>query len=288
VTRWRWLAAGGATVLAAVVGVVLVLQATGGAACAAVPAAGTATFYTLGSGGGNCSYPGPPADGLFVALSPAEYAAAGACGGYLDVTGPRGTVRVEVTDQCPECATGHVDLSRTAFARIASLSAGQVPVTYRAVTDPPLPGPLSFRVKEGSSAYWLALLVINHGDPLRSVEARSGSGAWHALRRTDYNYWLAESGLGGGPFGVRVTDTAGHQATAAGIRLAPGTVQATTVPMYGGAPLSKAPPPPPPPPSSPSPSPTEPSVSRTAAPGSASYSSRPAQPPCRTRPGSGS
>ncbi len=279
--------------LATVVGVVLVVQATGGAACAAVPApgaahSGTATFYTLGSGGGNCSYPGPPADGLFVALSPGEYAAAGACGGYLDVTGPRGTVRVEVTDQCPECATGHVDLSRTAFARIANLSAGQVAVTYRAVADPPLPGPLSFRVKEGSSAYWLALLVIDHGNPLRLVEARSGGGAWHALQHTDYNYWLAPAGLGGGPFRVRVTDAAGHQATVAGVRLAAGTVQASAVRMYGGAASVRTPPSPSP---SASPSPSSPSpvgVSPTAAPGCASCSSRPAPPPCRTRPASGS
>ncbi|MGP3965932.1 hypothetical protein ACTWPT_59325 [Nonomuraea sp. 3N208] len=76
---------------------------------------GKATLYELQSGGGNCSYPSPPAGNLYVALSPREYAAAAACGGYVNVTGPKGTVQVKVVDQCPECPAGHIDLSRTAL-----------------------------------------------------------------------------------------------------------------------------------------------------------------------------
>jgi expansin (peptidoglycan-binding protein) len=248
----RWLAAGGAAVLAAVIGVALVMQSTGDAACAApVPARGAgaavappvgdavhrgkATFYTLGSGGGNCSYVGPPADGLFVALGPGEYAAAAACGGYLDVTGPKGTVRVKIVDQCPECAAGHIDLSRAAFAKIADPVQGVVPVTYRAVVNPRLPGPLSFRIKEGASQWWFAVLVIDHGNPLRTVEARTAGGSWQRLTRTDYNYWLRESGLGSGPYAIRLTDVYGQRATATGIQLQPERTQRTRVTMYGGS-----------------------------------------------------
>jgi expansin (peptidoglycan-binding protein) len=238
----RWLAGGGGAVLAAVIGVAIALQ-TGGAACAAGPAAappvggtvhrGKATFYTLASGGGNCSYVGPPADGLYVALSPGEYAAAAACGGYLDVTGPKGKVRAKIVDQCPECPEGHIDLSRGAFARIADPVQGVVPVTYRAAVNPPLPGPLSFRIKEGASPWWFAVLVVDHGNPLRSVEARPAGRGWRKLARTDYNYWLADSGLGPGPYAVRVTDVYGTRATATGIRLAPEQTQETKVAMYG-------------------------------------------------------
>jgi expansin (peptidoglycan-binding protein) len=243
----RWILAGGGAVLAVVAAVLLLVQVSGGAACAAAPAlappvlaaigagSGTATFYDLTSGGGNCSYVGPPADGLFVALGPSQYAAGAACGGYLDVTGPHGRVRVKIVDQCPECATGHLDLSRTAFARIADPVAGLVSITYRPVTNPSLPAPLSVRVKEGSSRYWLAILVIDHGNPLTAVAARTGSGGWQSLHRTDYNYWLAGSGLGPGPFQVRITDNAGHQVTVPGIRLSPGAVQKTTLRMYGAA-----------------------------------------------------
>jgi hypothetical protein len=47
---------------------------------AGVVSAGTATHYVLASTG-NCSYPAPSADGLYVALPPAEYDDAAACGG---------------------------------------------------------------------------------------------------------------------------------------------------------------------------------------------------------------
>lgn len=52
---------------------------------------GTATHYVL-SGTGDCSYPAAPADGLYVALSLAEYDGAAACGRYVEVSGPDGSV----------------------------------------------------------------------------------------------------------------------------------------------------------------------------------------------------
>jgi expansin (peptidoglycan-binding protein) len=230
-------------------------QVTGGRACAsAVPAvsgvsgpgavAGTATHYVL-SGTGNCSYPSPPANGLYVALSPSEYDGAAACGGYVQVSGPDGSVSAEVIDQCPPCASGHIDLSEAAFSRIAPLSAGLVSVTYRSVADPPLPAPVSLRVKEGSSPYWLALLAMNTGNPLASVQVETASGSWRDLVRADYNYWLASSGSGPGPFTVRLTDTVGHQVTVHDVALDPGVIQDTGTLMYGAgtvtAPTSAAP-----------------------------------------------
>lgn len=236
--------AGAAVVLVALA--VGISQATAAPACAAVimpaaPVSGEATHYELAAGGmGNCSYPSPPADQLYVALSPSEYGGSAACGSYLQVTGPDGSVTAEVIDQCPECQAGHIDLSEQAFARIAPLSAGLVPVTYRTIADPPLPGPLSLLVKAGSSAYYLALLPINNGNPLASVAVQQASGGWQELTRTTYGYWLASSGAGPGPFTVRLTDSLGHQATVTGITISPGVVQATGTFMYGAAAASAA------------------------------------------------
>jgi hypothetical protein len=168
-----------------------------------------------------------------VALPPSEYASAAACGGYLQVSGPDGSVKVKVIDQCPDCAAGHIDLSEAAFARLAPLSAGLINVTYTSVTDPPLPGPVSIEVKQGSSQYWLALLAGNTGNPLASVQVQTASG-WLSLARASYNYWIAPSGAGPGPFTVRLTDTQGHQATVPGIALSPGVTQPTRALMYGG------------------------------------------------------
>ena len=123
-------AGGGVAAFAAIALVAGIGQVSGSPAGAAVlsAAAGrrrpqTATYYAT-RGMGNCSYPSPPADGLYVALSPPEYAKAARCGGYLEVSGPEGSVLVKVIDQCPGCAAGHIDLSETAFARLAPLSAG--------------------------------------------------------------------------------------------------------------------------------------------------------------------
>ena len=194
-----------------------------------------ATHYVLHGGGGNCSYPGPPADKLFVAMSPPEYDSAGSCGSYLEVTGPHGKVRVEVIDQCPECAAGHIDLSFPAFARLAPLKAGLINVSYYTIKNPALPGPLAFLVKPGSSRYWLALIVINTGNALASVQVKTSPGHWMNLKHVNWNAWIAQQGAGPGPYTIRVTDKLHHQVTVSGIVLKPGAVQHTRTYMYGHA-----------------------------------------------------
>ncbi|HEY8547427.1 MAG TPA: expansin EXLX1 family cellulose-binding protein, partial [Acidimicrobiales bacterium] len=202
-------------------GLVALPAAPGGAEI--VPGEGMATHYDSVDGG-NCSFPGPPADHLDVALSEVEYGMADGCGAYLDVTGPNGTVRVKVTNRCPECQVGHLDLSRTAFARIAPLSAGQVDVSYSIVRNPPV-DPLTMRVKQGSSRWWLQIQVDNHGNPLAGVELQTSSG-WRSLPRSQDNFWTAENpGPGDGPFTFRITDVHGQSATVSGIELAIGVVQ---------------------------------------------------------------
>ena len=193
---------------------------------------GIATHYVL-AGLPNCSYPSPPANDLFVALPPSAYDSAAACGGYLTVSGPDGSVTVQVIDQCPDCATGHIDLSEPAFAELAPLSAGLINVRYQYLADPPLPGPITMEVKSGSSQYWLALLADNTGNPLASVQVEDASGGWISLARASYNYWIAPSGAGVGPFTVRLTDTEGHQITVHNVALDPGAVQSTGISMYG-------------------------------------------------------
>lgn len=228
----RWWLVGGALALTAAVTGAYALRGAGGACAAVVRAtSGKATFYT--DSGGNCSYPSPPADRLFVALSPAEYAGGAKCGGYLDVKGPNGSVRVKVVDQCPPCESGHIDLSREAFAKIGDPVDGIIPVSYTTVASPRTDN-LTFRVKEGASAYWFAVLVDNTGNALRAVEAKGPGGSWRAAHREPYNYWLIDGGIGDGPYSVRVTDVRGRSATVTGVTLAPGTTQTSRVRLGGG------------------------------------------------------
>ncbi|MGD0700209.1 MAG: expansin EXLX1 family cellulose-binding protein [Trebonia sp.] len=231
---------------------------------------GIATHYVL-AGLPNCSYSPPPANGLFVALSPSEYGGAAACGGYLSVTGPNGnSVTVQVIDQCPECATGHIDLSEPAFAELAPLSAGLINVHYQYLVNPPLPGPITMEVKQGSSQYWLALLADNTGNPLASVQVETASGGWISLARATYNYWIAQSGAGSGPFTVRLTDTQGNTVTVRNVALDPGTVQSTGTYMYGAGSTQTAP--------TPTRSPAAPTPATSSAAAAASAAAKPTRP----------
>jgi expansin (peptidoglycan-binding protein) len=232
----RRLTAGGSTLLAAVLGTVLLLQ-NGGSAGAAPPASspkkGVATYFFLEGTLGNCSYPRPPADDLYVALGPDQYAGAASCGTYLDVTGPKGKVRVKVIDSCPECPTGHLDLSLTAFKRIANPVAGKVRITYRTVPGATTPGPISLRVQETSSRYWLSLLVDNHAHQLASVKIATRSTGFRTAHREQWNYWTIPSGLGNGPFRVKITDIYGRTVTVPHVKLAPGKTQKTSARLSG-------------------------------------------------------
>lgn len=52
------------------------------------------------------------------------------CGKYAMVHGPKGSVRVKITDTCPPCVKGSLDLSPAAFAKIADLSTGRIHITW--------------------------------------------------------------------------------------------------------------------------------------------------------------
>jgi expansin (peptidoglycan-binding protein) len=218
----RWLIAGGATiVVAAVVGIVLVLQSSGSAACAAPPVAGgtvtgSASYYSS-SATGNCGF-GPPADGLYAALGPDQYSGGAACGSYLDVTGPAGTVRVKVIDSCPACHDGKLDLSKAAFQKVGSTSAGVVQVTYTGVRDPGLTTPITLKSRSGSS---LQLMADNVGVPLASMEVNGAP-----LQRGSDNYWTGGPAPNG-PLTVHLKDVYGRDVTIGNVTLKSGETVAT-------------------------------------------------------------
>ncbi|MEV4508480.1 expansin EXLX1 family cellulose-binding protein [Dactylosporangium sp. NPDC049525] len=258
--RWMIPAAGG--VLAVVVSIVLVVQDGGNAACAAAPPVardpvvenvrgGSASYYSTNRNG-MCNLGAPSSDG-YAAIGPAEWAGGAACGSYLAVTGPNGqTTPVQVVDQCPSCPAGKIDLSRAAFARIGSVSAGIIQITYGTLRDPALPGPLKVRAKGGSGYSSLSVVLDNHGNRLSTVELQAGAG-WTALKHNADNTWTGPSGLTG-PITLRVTDTAGHQVTVPGVALGSSAFQQTGTLMYSPTAASPSPSPSPSPSAPPSPS----------------------------------
>jgi expansin (peptidoglycan-binding protein) len=193
---------------------------------------GQAYYYSPGGGAGSCSFGALGRGGLYVSLGASQYAGGAACGSYLDVTGPGGHVQAEVVDFCPGCTGGGIDMSEAAFARVASSSAGTARVSYTLVRDPQLPGPLELRVADSASSDWLAVQVLNNGNPLSAVAVQRSGGSWQAMKLSHDDYWTLPAGAGPGPFRFRITDMFGHSAVVSGIRLAPGAVQQAGESLY--------------------------------------------------------
>lgn len=168
---------------------------------------GTGACYDAERTGGSRSE-ASARDRMVAALNGPDYAHAAWCGACLAVSGPSGEVVVRVVDQCPGCKHGDLDLSKEAFARIAPLSAGRVRITWHEVACP-VSGPIAYHLKSGSSASWVAFQLRNHRYAIDRLEAR-GAGAYQAIARADYNYFVAPRGLGPGPFALRVTDVHGQ------------------------------------------------------------------------------
>ena len=153
-------------------------------------------------------------------MNQADYEGSLNCGAYIQVTGPKGTVTVEVVDRCPECQPGDVDLSPQAFAKIADLSAGRVPISWHLVERARRHRHDPVRREGRLQPVVDRVQVRQHANIVSTLEVQV-NGAWQALERQEYNYFLASSGLGNGPFTIRITDIYGQQLVQAGITLSP-------------------------------------------------------------------
>ncbi len=169
------------------------------------PQTGEATYYDA-DGSGNCSFDKSPQDLMVAALNTTDYAGSQACGACLSVQGPNGTVVVRVVDRCPGCKKGDVDLSESAFAKIAALSKGRVPITWRTVACS-VTGPVAYRIKEGSSKFYTAIQVRNHKVPVAKLECER-AGAFVDVPRLTYNFFVADKGVGDQPNGLKLRVTA--------------------------------------------------------------------------------
>lgn len=116
---------------------------------------------------------------------------------------------MRIDDQCPGCAPGDVDLDEEAFVQIADRSQGRIPIRWEYVAC--TPPTLSLYFKEGSNPWWTAIQVRDHRYPVASVAWRpSGTTKFTKLPREDYNYFVAASGMGAGPYDFKLTDVFGQ------------------------------------------------------------------------------
>ncbi|HSC87456.1 MAG TPA: expansin EXLX1 family cellulose-binding protein [Polyangiaceae bacterium] len=167
---------------------------------------GEGTYYDA-DGSGNCSFPAS-SDLNVAALNAEQYAGAAYCGACADVSGPDGTLRVRIVDQCPECKHGDLDLSASAFAQIAEPELGRVPISWQ-VVGCDVSGNLSYQFKDGSSQWWVQVQVRNHRYPIERFEWSADGESWEALERQDHNYFERAEGFGDRSVKIRITASNG-------------------------------------------------------------------------------
>ncbi len=166
------------------------------------PQKGEGTYYDA-DGSGNCSFDPSPGDLDVAAMNEVDYAGSAVCGACAEVTGPKGKVTVRIVDQCPGCKKGDLDMSPQAFDKVGEHSAGRIAITW-SVVPCAVTGNVTYRFKEGSSQYWTAIQVRNHKLPITKLEFKK-DGAYTAVKRESYNYFVDAAGAGPGPVTIRLT-----------------------------------------------------------------------------------
>nr|AUE24168.1 expansin 46 [Saccharum hybrid cultivar] len=193
----------------------------------------TATWYGEaegdGSDGGACGYGTlvdvVPMKARVGSVSPVLFKDGEGCGACYKVKCldhgicSRRAVTVIVTDECPGglCAFGrtHFDLSGAAYSRMAVAGAGgrlrdrgQLNVVYRRTACKYGGKNIAFRVNEGSTNFWLSLLVEfedGEGDIGSMQIKQANSVEWLDMRHVWGATWCLVRGPLVGPFSVRLT-----------------------------------------------------------------------------------
>ncbi|KAJ5836592.1 Barwin-related endoglucanase [Penicillium robsamsonii] len=173
---------------------------------------GKATFYGGNVGGGTCSFSGYtlPSHLFGAALSLQRWDDAANCGSCVSVTGPSGnSIKAMIVDQCPECESNHLDLFQNAFAELSDISAGIIQTTWSYVSCD-LDGPIKLKNKEGTSAYWFSMQVVNANEPVASLDVSTDGGStWQETSRQYYNFFENSAGFGTSTVDVRITGASG-------------------------------------------------------------------------------
>ncbi|KAJ2743605.1 hypothetical protein GGI20_003611 [Coemansia sp. BCRC 34301] len=98
---------------------------------------GDGTYFSPGLG--SCGRTNSDTD-LIAAIPAPQYGTnanpnnAEVCGKCALVKGPKGQVKVTITDRCPVCKAGDLDLSPSAFEKIGDFAAGRIPISWSFVS----------------------------------------------------------------------------------------------------------------------------------------------------------
>ncbi|ETW00629.1 hypothetical protein H310_07199 [Aphanomyces invadans] len=188
---------------------------------------GDVTAYSDKWEGGNCGFNTIAGDGrtFFAALNAPQWGDKMECGRCVRVRCTSATcigrpaITVLITDQCPECKVGDLDLSIQSFKALTGRDPARYKIEWDFVECPVefVNGGVEFDVKDGSNAYWWALQPRNFAQAIRSVELKAQGRDWTMLANPSSNnidsfYFLKKDseGLPLGPCQIRTTSTMGE------------------------------------------------------------------------------
>ncbi|KAH8667386.1 RlpA-like double-psi beta-barrel-protein domain-containing protein-containing protein [Tricladium varicosporioides] len=198
---------------------------------------GEATYYGGNVAGGTCSFSTYtlPSGIYGTALSDANWANSGNCGACVSVTGPSGnSITAMIVDQCPGCGTNHLDLFPDAFSALADPTKGIIDVAW-SIVDCPITTPLQLHNKEGVSAYWFSMQVVNANKAVASLEVSTdGGNTWQGTTRQTYNFFENSAGFGTTTVDVKVTSTGGDSVVVKNVNVASGE-STTAGSNFGGS-----------------------------------------------------
>lgn len=156
-----------------------------------------------------CAYPDPWLDSGATAIDWITFDGARACGACIEVTGPLGSAVARIVDRCKVCNDEQIRVSDDVWSKIAAGPGyNWTKVTWRYVSCPTA-GSVSYHFKDGSSAYWTAVQVRNARNAVVKLEWSDDGLTFHDTDLQDWNYFVAGTGMGYGPYAFRMTDTFG-------------------------------------------------------------------------------
>ena len=138
----------------------------------------------------------------------------------------------KVVDECPGCGINHLDLFPDAFAALADPNKGIIDVTWNYV-DCAITAPLQLHLKDGVSAYWFSIQVVNAKKAVKSVDVSTDGGStWKPTTRMDYNFFENPSGFGTKTVTVKVTSVDGDEVIVKNVGVSSG-ISITTTDNFG-------------------------------------------------------
>lgn len=133
-------------------------------------------------------------------------------GGCIEIISPSGNkTKCLIVDKLPSGNSGDVDIyGKETFAKLEDPDLGRIDIQWQ-IVELPTTENIQYRFQSGSNEWWAALQIFKHKYPIAKVEYKNENNEFTEMTRQSNgsNFFIA-SGMGNGPFTIRLTDYFGN------------------------------------------------------------------------------